>query len=104
MQISENGEKYFNYLCMAVHASSDADERCFSLRARVQKCDGKQPTCTPCAALKRECVYEEFEKSRTQKLLVKIQSLEEKLGELQVSQRQASALHRQSNGLFFSDA
>ncbi|KAG9004728.1 hypothetical protein FRB90_010776 [Tulasnella sp. 427] len=55
---------------------------CLKCRARKMRCDGKHPTCTSCVRANRECVYEE-ERSRTQKLLDKIDELEGKLSELQ---------------------
>ncbi|KIO32537.1 hypothetical protein M407DRAFT_4490 [Tulasnella calospora MUT 4182] len=55
---------------------------CLKCRARKMRCDGKHPTCSSCLRANRECVYEE-ERSRTQKLLDKIDQLEGKLSELQ---------------------
>ncbi|KAG9049086.1 hypothetical protein FS837_011214 [Tulasnella sp. UAMH 9824] len=55
---------------------------CLKCRARKMRCDGKHPTCSSCQRANRECIYEE-ERSRTQKLLDKIDQLEGKLSELQ---------------------
>lgn len=61
-------------------------------RPELQKCDGKHPTCSPCQRQNRECIYEP-ERTRTQKLLDKIELLEGRLAELRVSRSDALGAH-----------
>ncbi|KAL4969818.1 uncharacterized protein BDV14DRAFT_195347 [Aspergillus stella-maris] len=48
---------------------------CKFCRSRKRKCDGKQPICTACQNLERECVYEETDRVDPAKRLENIESL-----------------------------
>ncbi|KAL4799602.1 hypothetical protein BDV19DRAFT_385370 [Aspergillus venezuelensis] len=48
---------------------------CKFCRSRKRKCDGKQPICTACQNVERECVYEETDRVDPTKRLENIESL-----------------------------
>lgn len=59
-----------------------------------QRCDAVRPICSMCLRQSTECVYDEYDRTRTRKLREKIQSLEQKLKELVVGGRRPPAVVR----------